>query len=690
MGIVLVCGISCTKPEAPQQGPAFKAVNSNLAIPAKGGEAGIVYEATAPVSVSIDKSWCDVYLEEDQIRLVAPANLDLESRYALVVVTCDNKEYSFTVQQYGFRTSGFAPSDINAAASAYSYSFPYDFDDIIVASTDADWITLVAKEDELIVNLAENTTAATPDFPARTAEISWQLGIDFGTIKVSQKNVAFMQQDNNWKVSYDGRIVEDGEELDKISNTVAKPGISGKYGTYYVAKSEFTASGLSMDEFAQSVGEAFQAEIDYVIEFYGAFGYELSYDDFLHEDSDYDLYYAIDPGDYIAFAIGCSSEGKLTGRYQYQAFTIKNNGGGDNPGGDPGDITGTWVCSSVTDYFGDTYKNWTMTITKSGSSYSISGFDISFDEFLSQYDLATKAASATLSGNTITVANNTSTGISAGGIPVTWLGVDDNQNYTDIKFTYDSSKNTITLATAMYGAYVDDGDDSGWYSLYVAPVVFTRTSGGGGGDNPGDDSSDLAGKWICPSVEDYFGNTATNWTWNIKKSGSSYTIENFDAIFDDILSQYDLATEPAPATLSGNTLTVARNTETGIEAGGIPVNWVGLDDDMYLKDIEFKVDAANYTITLVTPMYGAYVDDGDDSGFYSLYTAPLVFYKEGHVSAPKAANRGTDSAAHQFVQKTDSNFTAIHAKSQWKKAKAADFTAERMSAPKSQFKRFVK
>lgn len=140
----------------------------------------------------------------------------------------------------------------------------------------------------------------------------------------------------------------------------------------------------------------------------------------------------------------------------------------------PEGLLGTWTLPSVTDHFGDTYENWNIEIVKSGVAIAIKNFDIGFDDMISAYSLAAIPAEAAWdsSAKTITIADKTDTGITAGS-SVLWRGVDADNYYSDIVFNVDLDNNTISLATAMFGATAGDG----WYSLYDAPVVFTKATG---------------------------------------------------------------------------------------------------------------------------------------------------------------------------------------------------------------------
>lgn len=544
MGLALLGGISCKKQAVPQEeAPAFKVVSSTLVIPAKGGQASIAYEATKAFTVSVDKTWCTAEDEGDQIVFTAAANEDLQSRYTVATVSCGGKEYKYTIQQFGFNSSGFEPSDIRTSALAAEFNFPYAYDEMLEAATDASWITLTVTKNNLHVAVAENTTVGSPEDPSRVAEIAWHLGVDTGVIKVTQSNVSFMKQDDNWSVYYDGVKPYKDEDVAYIYNDVTDPAKSGLYSITYVSKSEFEQSGMEMDDYAMVVGDNLREDIKEAVEFYQLFYPDITFADFLYEDSDFEIFDPMEAGDYIAFAVGFTADEALSGHYQYSEFTVKGDGGGDNPG-DPTDVSGTWYCASAIDYWGEPVENWTMTITKSGSSFSIAGFDKSFDEFLSNYDLSCEPASAKLNGSTLTVPVNSATGIQADGTPVVWVGLNDNNQKVDIEFIYDYVNNTLTLSTENYGAYVDDPVEPGFYSLYAQPLVFKRTSGGngGGGDTPGGDEKTGYNAWLG-EWESVRGASTDTWKITALVEGSTYTITGIEGKDFPVTAIYDSSTK---------------------------------------------------------------------------------------------------------------------------------------------------
>lgn len=367
--LTIIAAFSCDKPEVQQEtGSVITITESDLTIPCKGGDATIKFVSELPVTATVDKDWCTVSVDDTLATFTAPANESFESRYTRAVVKVGDETLYFTVHQFGYYTSGFAPADITTSPDAAEFDFPYEYEDKIVASSSADWVTVTATDANLHIAIAENTIDGTPDNPARYAEISWSLGYDTGVINVTQKNLSFMKVDSNWNVRYDGVKDYQGEDAAYIYNDVTVSGVSGKYSIYAVSKSDFAASGMNMDDFAVTVADDLRDEIEYLIEYFGQFGYNLTWDDLLFEDSGFEVFDPFDPGDYLAFAIGFTSDGAATGHYAYSEFTVKNNGGGGATGYEA--WLGEWEIAR-----GGSTDTWKITADKQGSTYTIVGIE---------------------------------------------------------------------------------------------------------------------------------------------------------------------------------------------------------------------------------------------------------------------------------------------------------------------------
>ena len=138
----------------------------------------------------------------------------------------------------------------------------------------------------------------------------------------------------------------------------------------------------------------------------------------------------------------------------------------------PDELLGNWICPEKADLWGeDTYTDWTITIEKSGIGVAMKGFDAGMDAVcdanslarvypIAQYDPETK---------TLTVPDNTATGISSGGVSINWRGI-SGEYYSDIVFNVDFESKTLSLAVDVFVAR----NSSGAFSAFEAPLVFTK------------------------------------------------------------------------------------------------------------------------------------------------------------------------------------------------------------------------
>lgn len=138
----------------------------------------------------------------------------------------------------------------------------------------------------------------------------------------------------------------------------------------------------------------------------------------------------------------------------------------------PDELLGNWICPEKADLWGeDTYTDWTITIEKSGIGVAMKGFDAGMDALcdansldrvypIAQYDPEKK---------TLTVPDNTATGISSGGVSINWRGI-SGEYYSDIVFNVDFESKTLSLAVDSFVAC----NTSGAFSGFEAPLVFTK------------------------------------------------------------------------------------------------------------------------------------------------------------------------------------------------------------------------
>lgn len=499
----LLASFSCTKQDVDGGGDktALQVTASDLKIPAKGGSATIEFTEALQFEVTVDKAWCTASVEGSVVTLTAAENGSYESRYAGVTVKAGDASKDFTVQQFGYQSSGFEPKNIITTSNASSYDIPYEYGEELTVSTGADWVTLTVTGDNLNIALAENAAAGTPENPSRTAEIEWKLGKDSGVIEIVQNNVSFMEADDNWTVSYGGRQDYQGEPADIVNNDVADPDASGKYAMYYMPKAEFTACGSDMDDFALLVAQVLKEELETVVDFYQALGYDVSFADFLQEESGFEVFNPIDKGDYIGFAIGFTEDAVITGHYSEADFTVTGSGSGGGTATGYDAWLGEWTVTR-----GSSTDTWKIAKLKDGESYTVTGiegFDFPVtalyesekfviyaqdgiatielksygecpvglfggwgdegDFSLGEYLICT----GTLSGNTATLSPGT-------------VSFSDGSSYKLDKMHF------IATVTGGYGGISKDS----------TPLPTTLTKVGGGGDTPGGTGSEAYNRWI--------------------------------------------------------------------------------------------------------------------------------------------------------------------------------------------------
>lgn len=595
LGLAFLAASSCNKQEEEPQGPVITILASDLTIPAKGGAATIEFISEAQFTVTVDKDWCDVSVDETETvaTFTAAANESLESRYAKAVIKAGDETRELTIQQFGFYTSGFEPSDIRASSDAATFEFKYEYDEEIVAGSDADWVTVTTTADRLIVNLAENTMAGTPENPARYAEISWSLGYDHGVINVIQNNLSFMKVDSNWNVHYDGVQTWQGQEVAIITNDVADPSVSGKYGIYAVAKSEFTASGLDMNDYALLVSDAFRDEIMYFIDYYAAQGRNYSFADFIYEETDYEIFNPFDDGDYIAFALGFTDDGETTGHYAYKDFTVKSSGSSAT-GYDA--WLGEWEVKR-----GSTTDIWTIVADEQGSTYTITGIEGKDYPVSASYSstgqIEVRAqdeigvySSSNYGECTIGLFGGWDASSFATGTYAIFTGkISGNKaelTPETVRFS-DGSSNLIErvqfVATTSDGRYLTISQDK-------TPLPVTITRKGSGGDNPGGGDgtgSDKYNSWLGSWSVD---SGAFNITLTQNAADKSMWMRGWqfeETFFDSSLVTY----ENGAITIYGDTSTpVAGNVNIGVPEGPCDLYYAGFfldgNDEYYLLSAE--------------------------------------------------------------------------------------------------------
>lgn len=613
---------SCGEKELAPVEKKVKIVESELVIPAKGGEAKVILETTGAVKVDVDATWCTYTVNGDEVTFTAQENGNLSSRYAKAVFTVEDQYATVTIHQFGYFSCDFAPADITTSADAATFDYPYTYSEELVASTDADWITLTVTKDNLKVEIAENTTQATADNRSRKAGIAWKLGVEEGVINVEQLNIDFMQPDANWTVSYDGYKVYEGNGnmYEHIRNDVADPTVSGMYYFTYFTKDDFTASGLAMGDYITSLVPTLKAEADEVIAYYAEYG--LTYSDLLYEDSDYEIFDKFEAGDYYACVVGFDDNFNPTGHYAVSEFTKESGPSSYDK------WLGDWKCphgNSTTKF-----DTWTFTVNEKGYTYWVSGIEGYTDlKIAVEYDEATEGiivrAQEGLGTMTIGSKGECEMGF-YGATTAGQLWTPGASPYAIFTATMngDSAQLVPSPISTSSGevepdiaAYIGK-DSSGGFTLPKSFNDATRTnvvltkSGSGGGD---DDDPDEPGGSGSADFNKFIG------SWEVTPADASsdpWTTRLVEVTPDAEIAAYDWQswTEDwvTPATVT------YKNKKITFEGGtGVPLaENVSLDDSGEPYTIYYMssciIDGQSYVITSGDSMYDACVGEFDKDG----------------------------------------------------------------------------
>ncbi len=543
--------VSCGKNnESEQKEPTLSILKSELSIPGLGGEATVEVESESSWNAVVDKNWLSCTQEGTTIRLSADKNPSLEARYATLTVKNADEEIKLSVVQLGQKSSGFNPQDISTKSDAAEFKFPYQYETKLKASTDASWITLEISDDCLTVKIAENTVPATADNMERTAKIEWTLDADFGTINVLQRNVPFMKEDTNWTVEYQGVNKYEGKDYEFIAVNVADPAISGKYGISLFSKKDFVASKMEMEDYiSEVVAPEFIAEINEAIEYYTSMGIDVTFADFIYEESDYEIFSILSDGDYYGVAIGFTDDAKLTGHYAYSAFTKKTSGGGG--GGTTGYEAwlGEWKVTR-----GSETDTWTITQKTKGQTYNVTGIEgISAFTVEAVYDSANDSFSIPVQEGLTNYSSSYGTASIGiyGQIPYQGKEYFITGSY-DIFTAKGASTGTAkmvpttlevegigecTLVNFLYLGELLDGSYAGQYLSFSEvptelPNTMVKVGGSGGGDNPGDDNpgsgSAEYNKFLGSYTVESSDSSMDPWTTTIRQDVADKSFKAYD------------------------------------------------------------------------------------------------------------------------------------------------------------------
>lgn len=192
-------------------------------------------------------------------------------------------------------------------------------------------------------------------------------------------------------------------------------------------------------------------------------------------------------------------------------------------------------------------------------------------------------------------------------------------------FSYNSAWGVMGYASQSVSL-----DDSG-ASLNMKPaisLVYMHWQDIHAHDNDG--VSSVYGKYSAKAT-DYWGKNTYSWTMAVEKDGSSST----DVIIKD-LSPFlygkgftsDNGHNIFKGKISGNILTIAQGQKTGCSVDEMPILLYGMESNK-VSDISLRIDNGKLT---TTTMFGTYVQDESDGGWYDLFNSGVVFSKESSTS----------------------------------------------------------
>lgn len=144
-----------------------------------------------------------------------------------------------------------------------------------------------------------------------------------------------------------------------------------------------------------------------------------------------------------------------------------------------------------------------------------------------------------------------------------------------------------------------------------------------------DNDGFIYGKYSA-KARDYWGKNEYSWTISVEKDGSSST----DVIVKD-LSPFlygkgftsDNGCNIFKGKISGNILTIAQGQKTGCSVDEMPILLYGMGSNK-LSDISLRIDNGKLT---TTTMFGTYVQDESNGGWYELFNPGVEFTKDSSV-----------------------------------------------------------
>ena len=311
--MIAACGKEENLYQAPEK--TIEIVGTDVVFNPEGGTGSINITSTGAVSAVSNKDWCVASVAGNVVSVTVPHWTGIENRYALVTLKCGSYSVNVTVQQFGAVLGGVTGVEVVADAAGATQVVPVKANDTVSVSTDDDWITVSEEDGNVTIVVAKNTVQAT-----RFGKVSVSVGESVHEIPVKQ--YPEFVEEPSWTPGYGGRYRYNTTTLvEVVTNTVADGSEAGLYYINYYSEADYKAlkapKGKSL---CLAQGEL----LTEMVEYYKALGYDVSYETFLYEDSDYEFFSKVEPGKYYAVVTGFDADGNTTGRYATATFEVIN------------------------------------------------------------------------------------------------------------------------------------------------------------------------------------------------------------------------------------------------------------------------------------------------------------------------------------------------------------------------------
>lgn len=236
-----------------------------------------------------------------------PSNLNKDLTFALSVVEIDGSDVSISIRHNGTTDDswyGFATEDLTS-------------------STD---MLIQQKVDELLAQgriAVKKNTRITVEVKGLNSYTKYRY-IAFGVTSdgtiygnssyvefETEKSEGVFEETDDWALTYEGRIEQDGEELEAFS---IKPKDGKRY--YFTT----LATIYLTEEYGYTLNDILAGEAKYIESFFES-GYSV--DEITFTSAEVLAEQRLESGEYLALAIGFNDKGKATGYYSSTKFTIK-------------------------------------------------------------------------------------------------------------------------------------------------------------------------------------------------------------------------------------------------------------------------------------------------------------------------------------------------------------------------------